>query len=212
MGSPIADISMFFHNVVINVPNSVTTFVVSTIWVFFWDWTLRRVLIFMVVATVLTMRLAAAGYKKLIQRYQAMETGIIGRVADIFRGNRDVKIHAVEERMAQAFRQSADQLRRQAYQPDVETHKINMRPEALNEALERVLIGRTAIFIAHRLSTVKNCDRVLVIERRQIVQDGTFSDLSERAGLFRKMVETDKFELSVGTPSRSSTPQKRKWL
>jgi ABC-type sugar transport system ATPase subunit len=85
-------------------------------------------------------------------------------VADIFRGNRDVKIHAVEERMAQAFRQSADQLRRQAYQRDVETHKINMRPEALNEALERVLIGRTAIFIAHRLSTVKNCDRVLVIE------------------------------------------------
>jgi ABC-type multidrug transport system fused ATPase/permease subunit len=90
---------------------------------------------------------------------------------------------------------------------DEATSALDVVSERLvNEALERVLIGRTAIFIAHRLSTVKNCDRVLVIERGQIVQDGTFSDLSERAGLFRKMVETDKFELRVGTPRSASDP------
>ena len=132
MGSPISDISMFFHNVVINVPNSITTFLVSIIWIFFWDWSLSLVLLFLVVATVLSMRFSSGRLQSLIQRYQVAEARIIGRVTDIFRGNRDVKIHAVEERMAQAFDQSADQLRSQAYQRDVETHKINMRPEALN--------------------------------------------------------------------------------
>jgi ABC-type multidrug transport system fused ATPase/permease subunit len=132
MGSPITDISMFFHNVVINVPNSITAFLVSIVWIFFWDWSLSLVLLFLVVATVLSMRLSSSRLQKLIQRYQTAEARIIGRVTDIFRGNRDVKIHAVEERMAQAFDQSADQLRGQAYQRDVETHKINMRPEALN--------------------------------------------------------------------------------
>jgi ABC-type multidrug transport system fused ATPase/permease subunit len=48
---------------------------------------------------------------------------------------------------------------------DEATSALDVVSERLvNEALERVLIGRTAIFIAHRLSTVKNCDRVLVIE------------------------------------------------
>jgi ATP-binding cassette, subfamily B, bacterial MsbA len=455
----VMDISMFFHNAVINVPNSITTFLVSSIWILFWDWSLSVVLLFLVIATVLTMRYGSSRLQVLFQRYQAAETRIIGRVTDIFRGNRDVKIHAVEERMAAAFRQNADQLRTQAYQRDLETHRVNMRAEALNylcfvvlcgvgiwrylghhlsegqlvaflasyaalqlplnclftvgtmhgqaqvslqrlvnvlktdtttpdpapeerrrlpatpaitlsrvsfaytpdqpilrninvtipfgqkvafvgpsgsgkttlaklflrlydpdegsvrigdvdlrrvntadvrrrfgvvpqdpyffaatirenlllmradaseadcrrvcelanawefirelpqgletpigeggtrlsggqrqrlaiarallhdpdfllfdeatsaldvvserlvkEALERVLVGRTAIFIAHRLSTIKNCDRVLVIERGQIVQDGTFRALSERPGLFRKMVESDKFDLPV---------------
>jgi ABC-type multidrug transport system fused ATPase/permease subunit len=459
MGSPVMDISMFFHNAVINVPNSITTFLVSSVWILFWDWSLSLVLLFLVIATVLTMRYGSSRLQVLFQRYQTAETRIIGRVTDIFRGNRDVKIHAVEERMGEAFRQNADQLRKQAYQRDLETHRVNMRAEALNylcfvllcavgtwrylghhlsegqlvgflasyaalqlplnclftvgtmhgqaqvslkrlvnvlktdtttpdpvpeerqglparpaitlsrvtfaytpgqpilrninvtipfgqkvafvgpsgsgkttlaklflrlydpddgsvrigdvdlrrvntadvrrrfgvvpqdpyffattigenllimrpdaseadcrrvcelanawefirefpqgletpigeggarlsggqrqrlaiarallhdpdfllfdeatsaldvvserlvkEALERVLLGRTAIFIAHRLSTIKNCDRVLVIERGQIVQDGTFRALSERPGLFRKMVESDKFDLPV---------------
>ncbi len=459
MGSPITDISMFFHNAVINVPNSVTTFLVSSAWVFFWDWPLTMVLLALVIATVLTMRFGSARLRHLYARYQAVESRIIGRVTDIFRGNRDVKMHAIEERMGVAFEQSADQLRKQAYERDVETHRVNMRPEALNyvcfvilccvgvwrylgghlsegqlvgflasyaalqlplnllfavgtmhgqaqasltrlmsvletstttpepspmdwrrlpshaalsltrvsfsynpgepvlrnvnasipfgqrvafvgpsgsgkttlaklflrlydpdegvvrigdidirrartgelrrrygvvpqdpyffastirenllmmkpgageadfrrvcelanawefiaempqgldtsigeggtrlsggqrqrlaiarallhdpeillfdeatsaldvvsehlvrEALDRVLVGRTAIFIAHRLSTIKNCDRVLVVERGQIVQDGTFYDLSQQPGLFRKMVETDKFDVSA---------------
>ncbi|MBV9999609.1 MAG: ABC transporter ATP-binding protein [Verrucomicrobia bacterium] len=132
MGSPVMDISMFFHNAVINVPNSITTFLVSSVWILFWDWSLSLVLLFLVIATVLTMRYGSSRLQSLFQRYQAAETRIIGRVTDIFRGNRDVKIHAVEERMGETFRQNADQLRRQAYQRDVETHRVNMRAEALN--------------------------------------------------------------------------------
>ena len=77
---------------------------------------------------------------------------------------------------------------------DEATSALDVMSERLvKEALECVLRGRTAIFIAHRLSTVKTCDRILVIERGQIVQDGSFENLRHCAGLFRTMVQMDKF-------------------
>jgi ABC-type multidrug transport system fused ATPase/permease subunit len=59
----------------------------------------------------------------------------------------------------------------------------------IQEVLERNLGGRTAIFIAHRLATVRNCDRVVVLDGGRIVQDGTFAQLVGDAGLFRTLVE-----------------------
>ena len=70
----------------------------------------------------------------------------------------------------------------------------------VEEALNRVLQHRTAVFIAHRLSTIQNCDRILVINNGRIEQDGTFAELSVVPGLFRRMVETDRF----GEADRSS--------
>jgi ABC-type multidrug transport system fused ATPase/permease subunit len=63
----------------------------------------------------------------------------------------------------------------------------------VQEALGRVLVGRTAIFIAHRLSTIKDCDRIVVLEDHTIVQDGPFEELRAVPGLFRRMVEQDRF-------------------
>lgn len=48
--------------------------------------------------------------------------------------------------------------------------------------------GKTIISIAHRLSTVKNCDRIYVMENGKIVENGTFNDLEKRNGFFTKMI------------------------
>ena len=65
----------------------------------------------------------------------------------------------------------------------------------VQDALGKVLADgqRTAVFIAHRLSTIKNCDRILVIDAGRVVQDGTFEQLRQAEGLFRRMVESDQF-------------------
>ena len=60
----------------------------------------------------------------------------------------------------------------------------------IQESLDRILVGKTAIFIAHRLSTVATCDRILVLQDGNIVQDGTYAQLSAQPGLFRTMVES----------------------
>ncbi|CAM2939992.1 ABC transporter ATP-binding protein [Rariglobus hedericola] len=60
--------------------------------------------------------------------------------------------------------------------------------QLIQEAIEKNLTGRTALFVAHRLSTVKNCDRILVMEAGSIVQDGSYDELLGRPGLFRELV------------------------
>ncbi|MBW8781720.1 MAG: ABC transporter ATP-binding protein [Verrucomicrobia bacterium] len=59
----------------------------------------------------------------------------------------------------------------------------------IQEAIEKNLTGRTALFVAHRLSTVKNCDRILVMDAGVVVQDGTYDQLLAQPGLFRELVQ-----------------------
>jgi ABC-type multidrug transport system fused ATPase/permease subunit len=63
----------------------------------------------------------------------------------------------------------------------------------VQDAFAQILPGRTSIFIAHRLSTVKDCDRIIVLDDGRVVQDGTFEQLRHEPGMFRRMVESDDF-------------------
>jgi ATP-binding cassette subfamily B protein len=61
---------------------------------------------------------------------------------------------------------------------DEATSALDSESEALvQEALERLMENRTVFIIAHRLSTVRRCDRILVLERGQIVESGTHEEL-----------------------------------
>ncbi|MEA5571688.1 ABC transporter ATP-binding protein [Calothrix sp. UHCC 0171] len=61
---------------------------------------------------------------------------------------------------------------------DEATSALDTESEALvQEALERVMAGRTVFVIAHRLSTVRKCDRILVFEKGEIVESGTHEEL-----------------------------------
>src|SRR3954469_4986132 len=61
--------------------------------------------------------------------------------------------------------------------------------QAITESLERLLEGRTAIVIAHRLATVMRADRILVIDGGRIFQQGRHAELLEEGGLYRRLHE-----------------------
>lgn len=70
------------------------------------------------------------------------------------------------------------------------TSALDSQSEFLvQQALERLMKGRTTLIIAHRLATVKNANEVCVIEKGKIVERGTYQGLVEKNGLFSKLVE-----------------------
>ena len=59
----------------------------------------------------------------------------------------------------------------------------------VQEALNRLMVGRTSIIIAHRLSTIKNADRILVLDKGKLVEDGTHEELMEKNGLYAHLYQ-----------------------
>jgi ATP-binding cassette subfamily B protein len=73
---------------------------------------------------------------------------------------------------------------------DEATSALDAESEHLvQEALERLMKGRTTLIIAHRLSTVIGVDRVLVLEGGRVVQSGDHATLMGQEGLYRRLVE-----------------------
>ena len=61
---------------------------------------------------------------------------------------------------------------------------------AIQEALEALMEGRTSIVIAHRLSTILKADRILVVKDGVIAESGTHEELLEKGGTYRELYET----------------------
>jgi len=68
-------------------------------------------------------------------------------------------------------------------------HLDSTSEAAVQQALERALTGRTAIVIAHRLSTVLKADQILVVQEGRIVQRGTHDRLSAVPGLYAQLYQ-----------------------
>ena len=74
---------------------------------------------------------------------------------------------------------------------DEATSHLDSRSEALiQDALERVMEGRTSLVIAHRLSTILAADRILVLQDGELVESGTHADLLASGGLYAQLFET----------------------
>ena len=71
---------------------------------------------------------------------------------------------------------------------DEATSSVDTRTEVLiQQAMDRLTVGRTSFIIAHRLSTIKNADLILVMNGGDIVESGTHAQLLERGGFYAEL-------------------------
>jgi subfamily B ATP-binding cassette protein MsbA len=83
---------------------------------------------------------------------------------------------------------------------DEATSALDTESEALVKmALARLMAGRTTLMIAHRLSTVRDCDRIYVIDRGRVVEQGDHRSLSTDGGLYARLTRTQGLDaMEVG--------------
>ncbi len=67
----------------------------------------------------------------------------------------------------------------------------------VQEALDRLMNGRTTFLIAHRLTTVQRADRILVLNKGRIVEEGTHATLMDRRGLYHYLYTLRQAELTT---------------
>ena len=81
---------------------------------------------------------------------------------------------------------------------DEATSNIDSLIEAhIQEAVLKLMKGRTCLTIAHRLSTIKNADRIIVIHNHRIIEEGTYTELIEMNGFFAKLNSMQRSQVDI---------------
>ncbi|KAK4280999.1 hypothetical protein QN277_012549 [Acacia crassicarpa] len=90
---------------------------------------------------------------------------------------------------------------------DEATSALDAGSESIvQEALDRLMVGRTTVVVAHRLSTIRNVDSIAVIQQGQVVETGTHEELISKAGTYASLI---RFQEMVGNRDLSNPSTRR---
>jgi ABC-type multidrug transport system fused ATPase/permease subunit len=128
-GTPLNNVMGFFQHTSMSVPGAIITTLTTLGMFWIWDWAIASVLMITSFANVALMLRAREKMQKISSEFQTAEGDISGRVADLLRGNKAVKLYAMEEQVAQDFDRQALVIGKKSYERDVLSHIEYMKQE-----------------------------------------------------------------------------------
>jgi ABC-type multidrug transport system fused ATPase/permease subunit len=92
---------------------------------------------------------------------------------------------------------------------DEATSHLDSLSEALiQEALQRVMKGRTSLVIAHRLSTIQKADRIVVMHKGRVRETGSHQELLARRGIYYRLYQLQYKDQEIGMSLEGSARQR----
>ena len=140
-GSPLRAVMDFFGHATMNLPGSVAGVVLTMVVFWKWDWVIASLLMATAFVSVRMMLRARRTIEGIHKEFQAVEGDVSGQVADLLRGNKAVKLYAMETQVAQSFERQADVIRRKTYERDVYSHVEWMKQEGLSYVCYALLMA-----------------------------------------------------------------------
>jgi len=140
-GSPLRAVIDFFQHTTMNVPGSAVALVSTMVVFLVWDPVLAGILFATTLFSVIMMLRARRRMQRIQSDFQAVEGDVSGRVADLLRGNKAVKLHAMEAQVARSFEEEADTIRVKSYRSDVLAHVAWIKQEGLGYVCYALLMA-----------------------------------------------------------------------
>jgi ABC-type multidrug transport system fused ATPase/permease subunit len=139
-GSPLGQFTQFYQHSSMHVAGAVFTIISSVVLIGLWDPLLTVVLAVTAAASVVVMAQARKKLHRINKEYQETERQVSGHIADLLRGNRAVKIYALEDRVSEDFDRDAGLISHKNYRRDVDAHMQWMKQEVVNYVAYALLL------------------------------------------------------------------------
>lgn len=143
-GSPLANIMGFYQHVSMFCVSAVVILITTLSTAFSWDWVLGMVLAITAGLAVLLMNRSRKRVHAIAKDFQLTEGLVTGHIADLLRGNKAVKLYAMEEQVALTFEEQARQIGHKTYERDIRSHMEWMKQEAFGYVMFVVLMAACA--------------------------------------------------------------------
>ncbi|MBD3321566.1 MAG: ATP-binding cassette domain-containing protein [Chitinivibrionales bacterium] len=148
MGSPVNSLKMFLQQFIMTVPTHLVSWVVALGALIYFDWIMAAILIATVTAIVCINRRSRRVIKAMSSEFMKQESSVSKYVADMLRGTREIKIHAIEDDVSDRFDFQIDRIREQSENLSYRQHVEYVKPESLHYA------GMALIYIAGAYSCI----------------------------------------------------------
>ena len=140
-GSPLRAVMDFFGHATMNLPGSIMSVILTLVLFWQWDRWIAALLLATTLVSVRMMMRSRHRIESIHKDFQSVEGDVSGQVADLLRGNKAVKLYAMEPQVAQNFERQADVIRRKTYERDIYSHVEWIKQEGLTYVCYALLMA-----------------------------------------------------------------------